>query len=108
MNLPNKLTVLRILLVPIFLVLLTVPFDHHLIVALVVFIIASLTDMIDGNLARKHNLITNLGKFVDPLADKMLTIIEISEGEAKAEAERALKVGLAAFAGREVAIYEDK
>lgn len=73
MNLPNKLTVLRILLVPIFLVLLTVPFDHNLIIALVVFIIASLTDMIDGKLARKHNLITNLGKFLDPLADKMLT-----------------------------------
>lgn len=73
MNLPNKLTVLRILLVPLFLILLMVEFDHHLIVALIVFIGAALTDMIDGNLARKHNLITNLGKFLDPLADKMLT-----------------------------------
>lgn len=73
MNLPNKLTVLRIILAPVFLVLLTVNFPHHYIAALLVFIAASLTDMFDGKIARKYNLITNLGKFLDPLADKMLT-----------------------------------
>lgn len=60
-------------MVPVFLVLLTVDFPHHYLAALLVFILASLTDMIDGKLARKHGLITNLGKFLDPLADKMLT-----------------------------------
>lgn len=73
MNLPNKLTLLRIILAPIFLALLIVDFPFHYIGALAVFIIASLTDMIDGKLARKYNLITDFGKFMDPLADKMLT-----------------------------------
>lgn len=73
MTLPNKLTVARIVMVPIFLVLLTVNFAHHYLYALIVFIVASLTDLIDGKLARKYNLITDMGKFLDPLADKMLT-----------------------------------
>ncbi len=73
MNLPNKLTVLRIILVPVFLVLLMWDFSHHYLAALAVFGIASFTDMLDGKFARKHNLITDLGKFLDPLADKMLT-----------------------------------
>ena len=73
MNLPNKLTVLRIALVPIFLILLVTPFPHHYLAALVVFAAASVTDLLDGKIARKHHLITNLGKFLDPLADKMLT-----------------------------------
>ncbi len=73
MNLPNKLTVLRIILVPVFLVLLMVEFEHNYLCALIVFIVASLTDMYDGKIARKNNLITDLGKFLDPLADKMLT-----------------------------------
>ncbi|MBP3656648.1 MAG: CDP-diacylglycerol--glycerol-3-phosphate 3-phosphatidyltransferase [Clostridia bacterium] len=70
MNLPNKLTLLRIVLVPVYLVLLGVGHDWP---ALVVFAVASLTDMLDGKIARKHNLITNFGKFMDPIADKMLT-----------------------------------
>ncbi|MBQ8752568.1 MAG: CDP-diacylglycerol--glycerol-3-phosphate 3-phosphatidyltransferase [Clostridia bacterium] len=73
MNVPNRLTFARIFMAPIYLVLLMWEFPFHNILACAVFIIASLTDMLDGKLARKHNLITNLGKFLDPLADKMLT-----------------------------------
>lgn len=69
MNLANKLTVLRVILIPVFLVLLYVGFPF---IALAVFIIASITDYIDGNLARKRNMVTDFGKFMDPLADKML------------------------------------
>lgn len=73
MNIPNKLTVVRIVLAPIFLLLLTIEFPFHNLIAGVVFGIAAFTDMLDGKIARKYNLITNLGKFLDPLADKMLT-----------------------------------
>lgn len=73
MNLPNKLTMLRILLVPVFIVLMmaeSLPF--HLVYALIVFGIAAITDFFDGNLARKYNLVTNFGKCMDPIADKLL------------------------------------
>lgn len=73
MNLPNKLTVLRIVLAPLFLVLALWEFPFHYSAALVVFIAAALTDMFDGKIARARGLITNFGKFLDPLADKMLT-----------------------------------
>ena len=73
MTLPNKLTILRVLLAPVFLVLLTVDFPHHYLIAMAVFGAASLTDLFDGKIARKTGQITNLGKFLDPLADKMLT-----------------------------------
>lgn len=73
MNLPNKLTIARIIMTPIFLICLLVEFPFHYLAAMLIFIIASLTDMIDGKMARKHNLITNFGKFLDPIADKMLT-----------------------------------
>ena len=73
MNLPNKLTVLRICMTPFFLLALLINFPHHYLVALMIFAAASLTDMIDGNIARSRNLITDFGKFLDPLADKMLT-----------------------------------
>lgn len=73
MNLPNRLTVLRIVLAPLFLLLAVCNFPFHYAAALVVFIAAALTDMFDGKIARARNLITNLGKFLDPLADKMLT-----------------------------------
>lgn len=73
MNLPNKLTVARCIMAPLFLVALLVAFPYHYAVALILFIAASLTDMMDGRIARSRNLITNLGKFLDPLADKMLT-----------------------------------
>jgi len=74
MNLPNKLTLLRIVMVPFFVgVLLTDCFgDASKWVALGIFIAASLTDMLDGKIARKYNLVTNFGKFMDPLADKLL------------------------------------
>lgn len=73
MNLPNKLTVLRVILIPFFLVALMVdaiPYGKWIAVG--IFVIASLTDMLDGKIARKYNLITNFGKFMDPLADKLL------------------------------------
>ena len=73
MNLPNKLTILRIVIVPFFVIALTIeaiPFGKW--IALGLFIVASLTDFLDGYIARKHNLITDFGKFADPLADKLL------------------------------------
>ena len=73
MNLPNKLTIARLIMTPFFLAALLIPFPHHFLVALVIFAAASLTDYIDGNMARKCGLVTDFGKFLDPLADKMLT-----------------------------------
>ena len=76
MNLPNKLTVLRICLIPFvmfFYLASFIPYGIGKIVALVIFVVAALTDMLDGKIARKHNLVTNLGKFLDPIADKILT-----------------------------------
>ena len=73
MNLPNKLTVVRIVLAPLFLLLSLWQFPFHNLVAGLVFGAAALTDMFDGKIARARGLITNLGKFLDPLADKMLT-----------------------------------
>ena len=74
MNLPNKLTVLRVILIPFFVVFMLVnilgAYDKW--IALAIFIVASLTDLLDGKIARKYNLVTNFGKFMDPLADKML------------------------------------
>ena len=72
MNLPTKLTVARIALIPVFVALFFIPFPYHTVAATAVFIIASLTDFLDGYLARKNNLVTDLGKFLDPIADKML------------------------------------
>ena len=73
MNLPNKLTIFRVILVPVFLIFLLGPFGYWSnIVAAIVFIVASATDMLDGYIARKYNMITNFGKFMDPLADKLL------------------------------------
>ncbi len=74
MNLPNKLTVLRMILVPFFVLALLWPFPHHFLIALIIFGAASYTDHLDGMLARKHNQITDFGKFMDPLADKILVI----------------------------------
>ena len=75
MNLPNKLTVLRVILIPFFVASLMVnggTNETMRIVAGVIFIVASLTDLLDGKIARKYNLVTNFGKFMDPLADKLL------------------------------------
>ena len=70
MNLPNKLTMLRILLVPVFMVLAA---NRWMLAAGIVFAAASFTDFLDGHLARKWNMVTDFGKFADPLADKLLT-----------------------------------
>ena len=72
MNLPNKLTVLRIALIPVFMAVLYWGFPGANYAALVIFILASLTDLLDGKIARGRNLVTDFGKFADPLADKML------------------------------------
>ena len=74
MNLPNKLTIFRVILIPffVFFLLADVLGANGDYLALVIFIVASLTDMLDGKIARKYNLVTNLGKFMDPLADKLL------------------------------------
>lgn len=75
MNLPNKLTVLRVIMVPFFVVFMLIPSlggAANKYIALALFCIASFTDFLDGHLARKHNLVTNFGKFMDPLADKLL------------------------------------
>ncbi len=73
MNTPNKLTIGRIIATPFFMAALMIDFPFHYTTALILFIAASLTDMIDGKMARKYNMITDFGKFLDPLADKMLT-----------------------------------
>ena len=74
MNLPNKLTLFRVFLIPVFVVFMLVsvtgPYDKW--IALAIYVIACLTDMLDGKIARKYNLITDFGKFMDPLADKLL------------------------------------
>ncbi len=74
MNLPNRLTVLRVLLIPFFVFFLLYPdvAEYGNYIAAVIFILASLTDFADGKIARKYNLVTNFGKFMDPLADKLL------------------------------------
>ena len=74
MNLPNKLTTLRVILIPFFVVfmLFDITGAADKWIALVIFCVASLTDMLDGKIARKYNLVTNFGKFMDPLADKLL------------------------------------
>ena len=72
MNTANKLTLLRVIMIPVFLLALYLDFPFHQIVALVIFILASITDFIDGYIARHFNQITDFGKFMDPLADKLL------------------------------------
>ncbi|MBO7187235.1 MAG: CDP-diacylglycerol--glycerol-3-phosphate 3-phosphatidyltransferase [Clostridia bacterium] len=73
MNLPNKLTILRIILVPVFTALFFITaLPYNYVLSAVVFAIAALTDFLDGYIARKYNIVTNLGKFLDPIADKAL------------------------------------
>ncbi len=72
MNTANKLTLLRVIMIPIFLLALYLDFPFHMIVALILFILASVTDFIDGYIARHFDQITDFGKFMDPLADKLL------------------------------------
>ncbi len=74
MNLPNKLTILRVIMIPFFVFFMLSPYfpGYGNYIAAVIFIAASLTDMLDGKIARKYHLVTNFGKFMDPLADKLL------------------------------------
>ena len=72
MNLPNKITMARIIMIPFFIVSLLVDFPYHEPIAVLLFVIASASDAVDGHLARSRNLITDSGKFMDPLADKLL------------------------------------
>ena len=75
MNLPNKLTCLRVLLIPVFLIFLYISaIPYHFLLALLVFAAASITDALDGKIARARGLVTNFGKFLDPLADKVLVL----------------------------------
>ncbi len=74
MNLPNKLTLLRMILVPFFVATLLIPFPHHFLCSFVLFTAASVTDYYDGKIARKRQIVTDFGKFLDPLADKILII----------------------------------
>lgn len=74
MNLPNKLTIFRVILIPFFVVFMLAPIcpGYANYIAVAIFIVASLTDLLDGKIARKYNLVTDFGKFMDPLADKLL------------------------------------
>lgn len=75
MNLPNKLTIVRVCMIPFFVFFMMTDFvgaEASKWIALAIFVIASLTDLLDGKIARKYNLVTNFGKFMDPLADKLL------------------------------------
>ncbi|UQF71957.1 CDP-diacylglycerol--glycerol-3-phosphate 3-phosphatidyltransferase [Vagococcus lutrae] len=98
MNLPNKLTVIRICMIPFFIIMLTVPLNWGVVnlagtsvawtqvIAMVIFAVASITDWLDGKIARDRGLVTNFGKFADPLADKMLVmtafIMLVEQGKA--------------------------
>lgn len=73
LNLPNKLTLIRFILAPVFMIVLMIDFPFHYLVSLIVFALASITDYYDGKIAREQNLVTNFGKFLDPIADKMIT-----------------------------------
>ena len=73
MNLPNKLTILRLIMIPIFVAVYFIPqIPYNFIISAVIFVLAAATDFLDGYIARKYNLVTNLGKFLDPIADKVL------------------------------------
>jgi CDP-diacylglycerol--glycerol-3-phosphate 3-phosphatidyltransferase len=74
MNLPNRITIFRVALIPIVLIVLYLDIPYNVYIAAVIFAVAALTDLVDGYIARKRNLVTDFGKFADPLADKILVI----------------------------------
>ena len=79
MNLPNKLTMLRIILVPFYIFFMLMPvIPHHYLIAFIIFAAASYTDHLDGKIARKQNMITDFGKFADPLADKIMVLAALA------------------------------
>jgi CDP-diacylglycerol--glycerol-3-phosphate 3-phosphatidyltransferase len=73
MNIPNQLTIVRIILTPIFLALFLAPIEHHYLIGLLVFAVGAITDFLDGKIARKNNIVTVFGQLADPVADKILT-----------------------------------
>lgn len=77
MNLPNKLSCLRIILVPIMAIVFLIDWAYAPIIAVVIFILAALTDFLDGRIARKYNMVTDLGKLLDPIADKLLILFSL-------------------------------
>ncbi len=72
MNTPNKITVFRMFIAPVFLVVFFLNIEHKMLISALIFALGAVTDAIDGHLARKNNIVTNFGKFLDPIADKML------------------------------------
>ena len=111
MNLPNKLTIMRIILVPVFIIAMFLPFYEISIARIVgcaIFAVASFTDMLDGKIARKYNRITDFGKFLDPLADKILVITAfICAGAVDSEhpwMQKAIAVTAAVIVFRELAV----
>lgn len=72
MNLPNRITVFRMFIAPLFLVIYFLDIEHKMLISALIFALGAVTDAIDGHLARKNNIVTNFGKFLDPIADKML------------------------------------
>ncbi len=72
MNTPNKITVFRMFIAPLFLVIYFLDIEHKMLISALIFAVGAITDAIDGHLARKNNIVTNFGKFLDPIADKML------------------------------------
>lgn len=78
MNLPNKLTVLRIILVPFYVLFLLLEIPHNYLIALIIFCVAAYTDHLDGKIARKYHMITDFGKFADPLADKIMILAALA------------------------------
>ena len=123
MNLPNQLTVLRILMIPIFMIVALVPLNWGSLdiigvnlevtqlVAAIIFAVASITDWLDGKIARKHNLVTNFGKFADPLADKMLVmtafIVLVEQGKAAAWIVAIIVCRVLAVTGLRLLLVED-
>lgn len=73
MNTPNKLTLARMIATPVFMAVMLIEFEYNYLIACILFMAASMTDYIDGKMARRNNMVTDFGKFMDPLADKMLT-----------------------------------
>ena len=76
-NLPNHLTMLRLLLVPVYMACMLIEFKNNIMVAGAIFVVASITDFLDGNIARKYNLVSDFGKFADPVADKILVLTAV-------------------------------
>lgn len=110
MNLPNKLSLLRMILVPVFMIVLAMPeavlsAELSAVIGAVIFVIASITDCLDGKIARKYNLITDFGKLIDPLADKFMVIGALIMILYRAESHRAFFViALTVVVFRELAV----